>query len=89
MFNQSSAYNGQLLLEVSDGSNGIRIQSNTSVNDSQWHSVIVNKTGSNYELYVDGVNEGVSTNTSLRNINNDRDITIFSKMNKIADTITF
>lgn len=89
VFNQSSAYNGQLLLEVSDGSNGIRIQSNTSVNDSQWHSVIVNKTGSNYELYVDGVNEGVSTNTSLRNINNDRDITIFSKMNKIADTITF
>lgn len=83
VFNQSSIYDGQLLLEVSDGLTSVRIQSDTSINDNQWHSVIVNKTGSNYELYIDAVNEGVSTNSSLRNINNDRDITIFSKLKTI------
>ena len=76
--------NGKLYFGVSDGKwnssisqEGSFITSSTEINDNQWHSIIINKTGSDYQLYVDGTLEDTLDGSYIGSTNNEKDITIF------------
>jgi len=91
----TSDMNGIVQLGVSDGKwdsvegrEGLFITSSTAINDNQWHSVIVNKTGSNYELYIDGVLENTLIGSSQTSTNNEKDITVFSDRAGYSDNYT-
>jgi hypothetical protein len=79
-----SGQNGKVKFGISDGRRygkteaGTFITSSTLINDNTWHSLIVNKTGSNYELYVDGVLDSTLDASNIKTTNNEQDITIFS-----------
>lgn len=84
--------NGKLRLSVSDGRwdyeneiEGVFITSSVLVNDNTWHNVIINKTGSYYKLYIDGQLDGVITGSDFTSINNNKDITIFSRKAEYTD----
>lgn len=84
IFNQSDVTNsGKLKFSISDGRKDVDVSksyitSSTPINDNDWHSVIVNKSGSSYQLYVDGVVESTLDASSIKSTNNEQDITIFS-----------
>lgn len=86
--------NGKVKFGISDGRNygnasaGLFITSSTLINDNTWHSLIVNKTGSNYELYIDGTLEETLNASGLKTTNNEQDITIFSSRLSTATDYT-
>lgn len=70
---------GQLFLRASDGKSTINISSSTAYNDGEFHHYVINKSGSEVSLYVDGESE-VSSSYSFRGlVNNDRDLLIGSR----------
>ena len=70
---------GQLFLRASDGKSTINISSSTAYNDGEFHHYVINKSGSEISLYIDGTNE-VSSSYEFRGlVNNDRDILIGSR----------
>jgi len=70
---------GQLFLRASDGKSTINISSSTAYNDGEFHHYVINKSGSEISLYIDGANE-VSSSYEFRGlVNNDRDLLIGSR----------
>ena len=68
--------NGKVFFETSDGNNTTRITSSNSYNDGTFRNFAFNKTGSLYEIWVDG-SRVASQSVSYRfNINNQKDILI-------------
>jgi len=70
---------GQVFLKASDGKFVVDISSSASYNDGQFHHYVINKSGSNIGLYIDG-NESTSSLYEFNgNTNNNRDILIGSR----------
>ena len=70
---------GQLFLRASDGKSTINISSSTAYNDGEFHHYVINKSGSEISLYIDGANE-VSSSYEFRGlVNNDRDLLLGSR----------
>jgi len=70
---------GQVFLKASDGKFVMDISSSASYNDGQFHHYVINKSGSNIGLYIDG-NESTSSLYEFNgNTNNNRDILIGSR----------
>jgi len=70
---------GQLFLRASDGKSTINISSSTAYNDGEFHHYVINKSGSEVSLYVDGESEVSSSYLFRGLVNNDRDLLIGSR----------
>lgn len=66
---------GKLFFDVSDGLHTLNITS-SEYNDNQWHHILARKSGSTYELFIDGVSEGSEDYTFKGNIHNSHEILI-------------
>ena len=72
-------YPRENILRASDGKSTINISSSTAYNDGEFHHYVINKSGSEISLYIDGANE-VSSSYEFRGlVNNDRDLLIGSR----------
>lgn len=71
-----SNVNGKIFFETSDGSNTTRITSSNSYNDGTFRHFAFNKTGSLYEIWVDGSRVATQSVSYRFNINNQKDILI-------------
>ena len=70
---------GHLFLRASDGKYTINISSSNAYNDGDFHHYVVNKSGNEISLYIDG-DKDVSSSYEFRGlVNNDRDILIGSR----------
>lgn len=80
VLNQSTeASNGKVVASLSDGMITTAITSTTTINDTEQHHIVFNKTGSLLELWVDGVRE-VSSSLKLKSqISNEYDMLFGSK----------
>jgi len=70
---------GQVFLKASDGKFVVDISSSASYNDGQFHHYVINKSGSNIGLYIDGNESTASLYEFNGNTNNNRDILIGSR----------
>lgn len=72
----NSNVNGKIFFETSDGNNTTRITSSNSYNDGTFRHFAFNKTGSLYEIWVDGSRVATQSVSYRFNINNQKDILI-------------
>jgi hypothetical protein len=80
--NQTSGNNGKLEVSKCDIQNTPTIISSTALNDGQQHHIVFQKKGNNLELWVDGVLDGTTPDTTQQsklNTHNDAILTIGSK----------
>jgi len=52
---------GKIYASLSNGTRLIQVSSSTAVNDSNAHHILVNKSGSHFELWIDGIREDTTT----------------------------
>lgn len=79
VYNQNTEHNGKVVASISDGLRKIEAESTTTLNDTNQHHIVFNKTGSLLELWVDGVKES-STTIKLKNqTSNTYDVLLGSK----------
>lgn len=70
---------GQIFVKASDGKSTLNISSSNSYNDGQVHHYVLNKSGSDLELYVDATKEVSSSYLFRGSVTNNRDILIGSR----------
>lgn len=76
----SNSTSKRLLVERSDGSNTVAISSSMFVDDNTYRHYVVQKTGSNIELYVNGALDKTITDSTVHQTYNNSDI-IFGALN--------
>jgi len=76
IYNQNTSFNGLVRVSRNDINRTPTITSTTRINDNAQHHILFNKTGSTLELYIDGVLEGSTTDTTYENTHNDAILTI-------------
>jgi len=75
VYTDNSVDDGKIFFETSDGKKTTRITSSAAYNDGSYRQYTFNKTGSLYEIWVDGTRIS-SQSVSYTNINNQHDILI-------------
>ncbi len=79
VFNQNNFNsNGKVVASIGGGTKITEITSSTKVNDGNSHHICFNKTGSNLELWVDGIKEA-SSSLKVKEIWNEYDILLGSR----------
>lgn len=87
VYNHNSSYvNGKVYWKASDGLSTLHLTSSNSYGDNNWHHYAIRKSGSRYDLFVDGTSVANDTTTFKANINNYYDFLIAS--NKLGVTGT-
>ena len=87
VYNHNSAYtNGKVYYKVSDGLTTLHLTSSATYSDNNWHHYAVRKSGSRFDLFVDGESVSNGSPTFKGNINNYYDFLIAS--NKLGVTGT-
>jgi len=76
VFNQSTSDNGKIEVSRCDIDFTPAMTSSTKINDNAQHHIVFNKTGSRLELWVDGVLERTTTDTTVNNTHNDAILTL-------------
>ena len=76
--NQTGADNGKIVVSRCDIQNTPTITSLTSVNDNQQHHIVFNKSGDTLELWIDGVKQGATPDTTVLNTHNSAILTFGS-----------
>lgn len=76
----SNSTSKRLLVERSDGSNTVAISSSMFVDDNTYRHYVVQKTGSNFQLYVNGALDKTITDSTVHQTYNNSDI-IFGALN--------
>ena len=75
-----SSDNGKIFASVSNGVLTTEVTSSTNLNDSSAHHIVFNKTGSNLELWVDGVRESIKPiKGKMKGIHNKYDMVMGSR----------
>jgi hypothetical protein len=75
-YNQNTSFNGLVRVSRNDINKTPTITSTTRINDGNQHHIVFNKTGSLLELWIDGVREGYTNDTTYENTHNDAILTI-------------
>ena len=87
VYNHNSSYvNGKVYWKASDGLTTLHLTSSTAYSDNNWHHYAIRKSGSRYDLFVDGTSVANDSVTFKGNINNYYDFLIAS--NKLGVTGT-
>jgi len=61
VYNQNTALNGKIYFQRGTTGNTTMITSSALVNDNNWHSVVIQKSGSTMQMYVDGALQASKT----------------------------
>lgn len=76
-YNQNTSNNGKIIFERKGGTGHSFLQTTTTCTGSYYH-IVAQKTGSNLELYVNGIRESQITDKANGNVRNSSDINIGS-----------
>jgi len=76
VYTDYSAYTGKIFFETSDGTTTTRVTSSAQYNDGAYRQYAFNKTGSLYEIWVNGLRVASQSVSYGFNINNQKDILI-------------